>query len=198
METSSKAQLEDLVRNSLRMRPDRLIVGEIRGNEAEDLFTAMNIGNRGILATLHANSDRDAVRRLENAPMNVPRSMLPLLDIMVVQHRMFDRKKGRLVRRVMQVSEVSRLEDEIALNEIYTWNAEASVLEPTKLASESKEKLAKATGKSIREVSEEVLRRKRLVEYLVEKNITEQERVNQFMRTYYGELLRADKEKPPS
>ncbi len=193
MEVSRQASLEDLVQNSLRMRPDRILVGEVRGNEAEDLFTAMNVGTRGLIATLHGNSDRDAIKRLENSPMNVPRTLVPLIDVIAVNHRFFDRKTGAIVRRITQVSEVSRIEDEIALNEIYAWNAEEDALKPTKLPSQSKEKIARATGKSIKEVSEEIEHRKQLIEYLLEKNISEHDRVCEFVKTYYAEVLKSQR-----
>lgn len=188
LESSPKADLEDLVRNSLRMRPDRLIVGEIRGREAEDLFTAMNVGHRGSLATIHANSDRDCVKRLESQPMTVPRGLIPLLDIIVVQHRIRDRKTSRMVRRVMQVSEVSRIENEIALNPIYDWDTAEETLKQTPLASQTREKLAKATGRTIRQISEELENRRKMLDYLLEKNITEHSDVCKFMQTYYAEM----------
>jgi len=64
-EGAGEISIRDLVRNSLRMRPDRIVVGEVRGSEALDMLQAMNTGHEGSLSTLHANSPRDALRRLE-------------------------------------------------------------------------------------------------------------------------------------
>ena len=187
LESNQKASLEDLVKNALRMRPDRIIVGEIRGSEAQDLFTAMNVGHRGVLATLHANSDRDTVRRLENAPMNVPRSLIPLVDIIVVQNRL--RFAGNETkRRVVQVSEVSSLDDRVALNEIFAWNPESRSLERTKLPIQSKEKLAAITARSINEVSDELERRKTVLSYLISHGITQNDKVCQFMDSFYAKM----------
>ncbi len=187
LESNQKASLEDLVKNALRMRPDRIIVGEIRGSEAQDLFTAMNVGHRGVLATLHANSDRDTVRRLENAPMNVPRSLIPLVDIVVVQNRLrFSGNETK--RRVVQVSEVSSLDDRVALNEIFAWNPESRSLERTKLPIESKEKLAAITARSINEVSDEIERRKTVLSYLISHGITQNDKVCQFMDSFYAKM----------
>jgi len=187
LESNSKASLEDLVKNALRMRPDRIIVGEIRGGEAEDLFTAMNVGHRGVLATLHANADRDTIRRLENAPMNVPRSLIPLVDIIVVQNRL--RFSGNETKRhVVQVSEVSSLDDRIALNEIFAWNPQNRSLERTKLPIQSKEKLAAITGRSINDVSDEIERRKTVLSYLVSHGITQNDKVCQFMDSFYAKM----------
>jgi len=187
LESNQKASLEDLVKNALRMRPDRIIVGEIRGSEAQDLFTAMNVGHRGVLATLHANSDRDTVRRLENAPMEVPHSLVPLVDIIVVQNRL--RFAGNETkRRVVQVSEVSSLDDRVALNEIFAWNPETRNLERTKLPIQSKEKLATITARSINEVSDEIERRKTVLSYLISHGITQNDNVCKFMDSFYEKM----------
>ncbi|MCX6767371.1 MAG: ATPase, T2SS/T4P/T4SS family [Candidatus Micrarchaeota archaeon] len=186
LETNPKASLNDLLKNAIRMRPDRIIVGEVRGREAETMFTAMNVGHRGTMGSFHANSDREAVTRLENAPMNVPRAMIPLVDLIVVQHRVHIRGKG-LVRRVTQVSEVSRTEDVVALNEIYRWDPVDDKLERTDLGSQAREKLARATGVDARQVSEEIDKRREIIEYLIEKKLTKQEQVNAFMSEWYAE-----------
>ncbi len=192
LEASKNAGQDALLKNALRMRPDRLIVGEVRGSEAETLFTAMNIGHRGTMGTLHANSDRDAVKRLENSPMNVPRPLIPLADLIVIQHRVNDRRKG-LIRRITQVSEVSRIEDQVALNEIYKWNAELDEIERTEMTSQSLEKLALATGKSINAVKEDVGHRLDLISYMMEHGIKGRDGVAQFMQAYYSELSGAEK-----
>ncbi|MFA6049527.1 MAG: ATPase, T2SS/T4P/T4SS family [Candidatus Micrarchaeia archaeon] len=195
MESGTEEGLDGLLKNSLRMRPDRLIVGEVRGSEAETLFTAMNIGHRGTMGTLHANSDRDAVKRLENAPMDVPRALLPLVDVVVVQHRINDRRKG-LLRRVTQVSEVSRIEDQIALNEIYKWDPREDEIYRTDSTSESLEKLAKATGSNVNALKEELGRRRDLIKYLIERNISTPADVAQFMQAYYSETTGQKKKEP--
>ena len=67
IEGRGEISIRDLVRNSLRMRPDRIVVGECRGGEALDMLQAMNTGHDGSLTTIHANSPRDALARLENS-----------------------------------------------------------------------------------------------------------------------------------
>ncbi len=102
--------VRDLVRNSLRMRPDRIIIGEVRGAEAFDLLQAMNTGQDGSLTTLHANSSRDALRRLEtmvlmdsaSAPVTAIREYIDnAIDIVVHMSRMRDGK-----RKITNISEV--------------------------------------------------------------------------------------------
>ena len=71
IEGKHTVSIRDLVRNSLRMRPDRIVVGEVRGGEALDMLQAMNTGHDGSLTTLHANTPRDALSRLETMSLNV-------------------------------------------------------------------------------------------------------------------------------
>ncbi|MFH1199866.1 MAG: ATPase, T2SS/T4P/T4SS family [Candidatus Micrarchaeota archaeon] len=190
--TSDEMDLDGLVRNSLRMRPDRLIVGEVRGKEALLLFTAMNVGHRGMLTTLHSEDSRDAVSRLQNFPMNVPKDLIPLIDIVVVQHRISSKKEG-VIRRVTQVAEIGKLEGNITSNEIFDFDPEFMRLSETKMPSQAKEKLSKATGISIPEINAEIEQRKRLLSYLEEKGIHAIEDVNLFMQRFYSEVSqRAD------
>jgi pilus assembly protein CpaF len=121
--------IRDLVRNALRMRPDRIIVGEVRGAEAFDMLQAMNTGHEGSLTTVHANHPRDALARLENmismANLNIPlrsvRSQIASAIHLIVQiSRMNDG-----VRRVTYVSEIVGMEgDVISMNELFQYVSE--------------------------------------------------------------------------
>jgi pilus assembly protein CpaF len=107
----------ELVRNSLRMRPDRIIVGEVRGPEAFDMLQAMNTGHDGSMSTIHANTPRDALSRLENmvlmGSVNLPlrairHQIASAIDLIVQVERMRDG-----VRRVVQIVELSGMESEV-------------------------------------------------------------------------------------
>jgi pilus assembly protein CpaF len=123
LEGSGMIQQRDLLRNALRMRPDRIIVGEVRGPEAFDMLQAMNTGHDGSISTLHANSTHDAMTRIENMvqmgqfnlPVRAIRSQIvSAIDLIVHVERMRDG-----VRRVVQVSEIDRLDgDTITLRDI--------------------------------------------------------------------------------
>ncbi|WP_367879919.1 CpaF family protein [Marimonas sp. MJW-29] len=116
----------DLVRNALRMRPDRIIVGEVRGSEAFDMLQAMNTGHDGSMTTVHANSARDALSRIEQMvvmtggdfPMSSVRSQIAAgLNFVIQLSRLSD---GR--RRVMSISELTGLEgDVITMQDIYVF-----------------------------------------------------------------------------
>jgi flagellar protein FlaI len=167
------------------MRPDRIVVGEVRGGEVETLFNSMNVGLRGVLGTMHANNSRDAVKKLEEAPMNVPRGLIPLLNVIIVQSLFFDRSEGRSVRRVVQVSEVSKIEREVTLNDVFRLNSSTMKLERTDYSSEALEKISKAVGRSLIELNEELGKRRAVLDYLVEKGVSSFRDVNDFMSGYY-------------
>ena len=124
---SGEISIRHLVKNSLRMRPDRIIVGEVRGGEALDMLQAMNTGHDGSLTTVHANTPRDAVSRLEtlvllsgfDLPLKVVREQIAsALDLIIQQARLSDGS-----RKVTSVTEVVGLEgDTIVLNEIFKFD----------------------------------------------------------------------------
>jgi len=111
--------IRDLVRNSLRMRPDRIIVGEVRGGEALDMLQAMNTGHDGSLTTVHANTPRDALSRIEtlvlmagmDLPLKVVRQQISsAIDVIVQQSRL---KDGH--RKVTAITEVAGMEGELVV-----------------------------------------------------------------------------------
>jgi len=118
--------IRDLVRNALRMRPDRIVVGEVRDGAALDMLQAMNTGHEGSLTTVHANTSRDALMRIEtmslmagmDLPVEVIRQQIAgSIDIIVQQSRMRDGS-----RRITQISEVVGLEGNvIQLQDLYTF-----------------------------------------------------------------------------
>jgi pilus assembly protein CpaF len=124
IEGKGQITIRDLVRNALRMRPDRIVVGECRGAEAVDMLQAMNTGHDGSLTTVHANSPRDALARTEtlvltsgfDLPLKAIRDQISsAFDLIIHTSRLVD---GR--RRITHISEVGRLEgDVITLQDIF-------------------------------------------------------------------------------
>ncbi len=129
LEGSGQITIRDLVRNSLRMRPDRIIVGEVRAGEAIDMLQAMNTGHDGSLTTAHANSPRELMSRLEtmvlmsgmDLPVRAIREQIhSAIDIVVHQSRMKDGS-----RKVINITEVVGMEgDTITLQDIFTYKVE--------------------------------------------------------------------------
>ncbi|TRX54438.1 CpaF family protein [Thalassomonas sp. M1454] len=126
IEGKGEVTQRDLVRNTLRMRPDRIVIGEVRGAEAVDMLTAMNTGHEGSLTTLHANTPRDALGRLENMvcmagfdmPVkNIRAQIASAIDLVIQLQRHED---GR--RRIVSVQEINGMEGEvITMSEIFTF-----------------------------------------------------------------------------
>lgn len=131
VEGTGEVTTRTLVRNALRMRPDRIIIGEIRGDEVLDLLQAMNTGHEGSMSTLHANSPREALTRVESmaalagfAPGAnvVRRQLVDAVHLIVQVSRMRDGK-----RRVTSISEISGLAgDAITLQELFTFEIDVS------------------------------------------------------------------------
>ncbi len=127
LEGRGEVSQRDLVRNALRMRPDRIIIGEVRGGEAFDMLQAMNTGHDGSMSTIHANNTRDAVTRIENMvqmghmglPITAVRTQIASAVHLIVQVER-QRDGGR---RLTQVTEVCGIEGEvIILNDIFQYN----------------------------------------------------------------------------
>ncbi len=128
MEGANEITIRDLIRSALRMRPDRIVVGEVRGSEAVDMLQAMNTGHSGSLSTGHANSARDMMMRLEtmvlmgmDMPVAAIRGQIAsAIDIVVHLGRLRDRS-----RRVLNISELTGIENgEIKLNCLYQFKEE--------------------------------------------------------------------------
>jgi pilus assembly protein CpaF len=132
IEGKGEVKIRDLVRNSLRMRPDRIVVGEVRGGEALDMLQAMNTGHDGSITTVHSNSPRDTLSRVETmtlmAGMDLPvrvirEQMASALDMIVHLTRLRDG-----TRRITHVSEVMGMEgDVVVLQDIYTFDFAAGI-----------------------------------------------------------------------
>jgi pilus assembly protein CpaF len=132
IEGRGEIAVRDLVRNALRMRPDRIIVGEVRGGETLDMLQAMNTGHEGSLSTVHANSPRDAISRLETmvlmAGMDLPiravrEQVTSAVDVIIQLSRLSDG-----VRRVVEICEVQGMEgDVVTLEQLFRFDLGAGV-----------------------------------------------------------------------
>ncbi|MGP3702151.1 MAG: type II/IV secretion system ATPase subunit [Candidatus Bathyarchaeota archaeon] len=183
---SEKASITlfDLLKASLRQRPDYIIVGEVRGEEAYTLFQAMSTGHLG-MATLHAESIDAAVYRLESEPMNVPRTLIAGLDAMLLIRRV--EREGEPVRRVIMVSEIVGLDPvskEIITNEVYRWDPKKDVFIYGG-RSYLLEKIAKRNGLPLEDVLREIKRRKEILDYMAMNNIRDYRSVSEIIKEYH-------------
>jgi pilus assembly protein CpaF len=137
VEGKGEVSIRDLVRNALRMRPDRIVVGEVRGGEALDMMQAMNTGHDGSISTIHCNSPRDALARLETMAMMsgfdigiraIREQISSALQLIVHQSRMKDGS-----RRITHVTEIVGMEgDVITLQDIFLFDYAAGIDEEGK------------------------------------------------------------------
>lgn len=166
VEGTGEITMDMLVKNTLRMRPDRVIVGEIRGIEGSTLFTAMNTGHDGCFGTVHANSAKETITRLLSPPISIPEVMLGALTFILVQHRIHDRRKG-VIRRVTEIAEITPAGGEKSEVEvIYQWDATRDALEPTGIPPRYFQTLSSYTGLSRNTILEEIEERKKILAQL--------------------------------
>jgi flagellar protein FlaI len=175
-----------LVKLSLRYRPDVIIVGEVRGEEAYVLFQAVATGHSG-MTSIHAEYIDAAVKRLTSPPMNIPESYIPLINLALVVKRVQRRdEKGRIkpVRRVTNVWEIWDFGD---YREVFTWNPLEDRHEAVRDLHESLvvRKVREFTGLSEDEILAEMDRRRMVLEWLMKNKITAYRDVALYIHNYY-------------
>jgi len=184
--------LFDLLRNALRQRPEYLIVGEVRGAETYTLFQALATGHGG-LATLHAESVESAVRRLENEPMNIPRSLVTTLDAIVVIGRV--QVKGKSARRMLTVTEIVGLDpvsSEIVTREVFRWNPQTDSY-IYRGRSYLLDKIIAKQGISYAKVENELKDRQKVIEWMVKNNLHDYRDAVDTIKSYYVDPLSLEK-----
>lgn len=146
MEGAASVSIRDLIKTALRMRPDRLVIGEVRGGEAVDMLQALNTGHDGSLSTAHANSAKDMLSRLEtmtlmgiDLPLEaIRRQIASGVDILIHLGRMRDKS-----RKVLEITEVCGMENkEIKIQTLYRWQEGKGLVQIAPLA--NREKLERA------------------------------------------------------
>jgi len=182
---SGTITLFDLLKAAVRQRPDYIIVGEVRGEEAYTLFQAMATGHLG-MCTLHAESVEAAINRLESEPMNIPKTLIAMTNVIMVMGR--TEIDGRPARRVNTATEVLGLNPEktsIRTEEIFNWN-----LRFDKYLSSGKsallEKQVNKLGISEEEVKRELNRRQAVLEWMARVGIRRYTDVANIIREYYA------------
>ena len=184
VEGKGELTMNDLVKNSLRQRPDRIIVGEVRAGEAITLFTALNTGHSGF-GTLHSNDARETITRLTNEPMSVPEIMIQAIDFIIMQKRIYT-PSGVSFRRISEVAEVVGMEEgTVQLNRIFEWNPEKDTVENIGITSNTLQQIAALSGKSITELKSEIENRKIVLKHMINQNIRSVDEVNGVIELYY-------------
>ena len=184
VENRGELTMNDLVKNSLRQRPDRIIVGEVRGSEAITLFTALNTGHSGF-GTLHSNDARETITRLTNAPMFVPNIMISAIDFIIMQNRIY-RSDGVSFRRISEVAEVSGIEEGvIQLNKIFEWDPQSDTIKNVGITSKTLTEIANVSGNSLNSLYDEIKNREIVLQHMVDQNIRSIRDVSTVLEMYY-------------
>lgn len=184
VENRGELTMNDLVKNSLRQRPDRIIVGEVRGSEAITLFTALNTGHSGF-GTLHSNDARETITRLTNAPMSVPNIMISTIDFIIMQNRIY-RSDGVSFRRISEVAEVSGIEEGvIQLNKIFEWDPQSDTIKNVGITSKTLTEIANVSGNSLNSLYDEIKNREIVLQHMVNQNIRSIRDVSTVLEMYY-------------
>jgi flagellar protein FlaI len=177
-EGKGEVSMLDLLMNSLRMRPDRILVGEIRRKrEAEVLFEAIHTGH-SVYATFHANDAHEAVMRLTNPPIDIPKHMLPAVSMFLVQHR--NRRTG--TRRVFQIAE---LMPDATPNILMQHDAQKDLLLNKNPSKSYVKTLELFTGITAEELNKHLQEKVRVLNYLVKNNINTVDEVGKIVAEYY-------------
>ena len=175
----------DLLRAALRQRPRYIIVGEVRGREAYVMFQAMATGHT-TYSTFHAESARALVHRFTQEPINVPRIMFSSLDMIILQK--FVRIRGRPCRKmaeVVEIVEVDPMTQEISTNKVFSWDPETDRFEYSG-KSYVFERFARATGIAEEKFEEEMMRRAKIIEWMISRGISDYKDVSTLIFTYYN------------
>jgi len=182
---TSEIDMNDCLKSSLRMRPDRIIVGEVRGPEAATLLTAMNTGHDGSFGSLHANTAQETVTRMINPPMSVPPIMLSGLDLIIIQARLH--VNGKTARKITEVAEVAGMEgDKPRLNIIWKYNAATDQIEETGIPSKLRETICKAAGISPDVFEQHVSQREEILRDMIARDINDIQRVTKLIQSFYA------------
>ncbi len=175
----------DLLRSALRHRPEYIVVGEVRGEEAMTLFQAMNTGHT-TYSTMHADSVQTVINRLENDPINVPRAMIQSLDILCVQT--LTHVGDERVRRNRVIAEIEGIDQrtgDLDYSTAFEWNPTSDTFEQRD--SNVLDEIQDERGWSRSELLRELKNRKRVLQYLVEQDVTDYRRFTALVNEYYAQ-----------
>ncbi len=185
-ERTGAITLFDLLKAAVRQRPDYIIVGEVRGEEAYTLFQAMATGHLG-MSTLHAESVDAVVQRLEAEPMNIPKTLLTMIDVVMVQLR--TEIEGKPARRALTITEIMAMDPrtkELLTNNVYRWDSKSDAFSYSG-RSYVLERNMKKMGLTEDEVRAELHRRKTVLEWMMTNNIRKYTDVASVIREYYAD-----------
>jgi flagellar protein FlaI len=185
-ESEGEITLYDLIKSAVRHRPDLIIVGEVRGEEAYVLFQALATGHGG-LCTIHAEDVEMAIKRLTQPPMNIPSSIIPLMNCaIIVKHvrsPIFLSGEKRLSSR--KFTRVTEIKDANSIRDVFTWSASTDAFQENLDDSYLVTKIAKDLDVSVEQILNDLEQRKKMLLDMAEHNIRDYRSVNDALSKYY-------------
>ncbi len=186
-EGKGKVSMLDLMVNSLRMRPDRIMVGEIREKkQAEVLFEAMLTGH-SVYATLHANTAQEVKRRMSNPPINIPKTMLESLHLTCVQYR--DRRTGtRRTRELAEIVPKSRRKGEgvdLNVRTLYRWKPDEDKFEKIRDSERLIGEIKDHTSMTEKEIQENLKEKEEILQWFLDNDLKTTNSVGKIVAEYY-------------
>ncbi|RLF63114.1 MAG: secretion system protein E [Thermoplasmata archaeon] len=180
----SKVGMFDLLKAALRQRPEYILVGEIRGEEAVVLFQAMATGHT-VYSTMHADSIFSVVHRLEGDPINIPRIQLQALNIVAIQAMIrIGRKRVRRIKKIVEIVGIDPTTDDILTNEVFSWNPRKDSFDYYGKG-HVLDNVAEQRNWTDKELNEEFTRRRDVIKWMVEKGIKNYIEVGEVIAAYY-------------
>ena len=174
----------DLMVTALRMRPDRIVLGEMRRqSEAEVLFEAMHTGH-SVISTLHADTAMQALRRLTSPPINLPASDLEAVHLLVIQYR--DRRRN--IRRTLEIAELvgGASETDITTNTIYRWRPRNDTFDMVGEPNKYLKEVNLHTGMTKDEIYQDIANRAIIIKWMIKNKMNDIESVGRIMALYYS------------
>ena len=181
---AGEIDMYDLVRAALRQRPNYILVGEVRGQETYTMFQAMATGHP-TMSTMHADSVKSMVNRLENPPINTPRILLTALNFVIIQsHARVGTSQVRRIRQIVELVGFEPETNELITNTVYEWDP-ASDTFLYKGHSFLYDELQEMKNLTSEEMEQEVKRRLDIIKYLTEKKMTDYVDISRIIVSYY-------------
>ncbi len=177
--------LFDLLKAAVRQRPDFIIVGEVRGAEAYTLFQAMATGHLG-MSTIHGESVEAVIQRLESEPMNIPRSLLSMIDAVVIQVRTeINGKPARRTERVTEMLSFQPETKELLTKDVFRRNPRSDSFQYI-AKSHILNRIMEKTGRTEKQVEKELQRRQTVLDWIVRQKVRRYTEVAKIIREYYA------------
>jgi flagellar protein FlaI len=191
LESQGEIGLFDLLKSGMRHRPDYILVGEIRGEEAYVLFQAVATGHGGI-ATMHADDSEAAVRRLQQKPMDIPPAYVPLMNCIVTvkRVRLKTESASSNVMMARRVTEVTELLSHNSINSVFAWDPAYDGYLDNLAKSRHLQRIAVDTGVDMEDIAEDLARRKSVLTWLLSRGIRDYKSISKVIGMFNQEPAR--------